>query len=68
MTQYRNWKIERVEGTQVGHTTNAGTLARAGIGTKRKVNGFLIHYPDGGTKWFDTLKEAKAYIDKYEGL
>lgn len=64
-TTYRGWRIDSWEGTQMGHTTNAGTLARAGIGTKRKVKCWEVHYPHGGSTTLDTLRAAKQYIDRY---
>ncbi len=67
MITYRGWKIEKTESTQVGHSlANSNSLKkRIGIGTKRKVSGYLVHYPEGGSRHCDTLKEAKAYIDNY---
>ena len=64
---YRGWTIERFEGTQLGHKTNSGLRGQLGIGTHRKVKGWELRGPDGGAKCVDTLKEAKAYIDAYEG-
>lgn len=63
---YRNWKIERVIGatwmrTEPDKKTGLPKARRS------KIDGWLLHYPDGGTKWTDTLAEAREYIDQYQG-
>lgn len=67
--EYRGWKIESYEGTNVGYniqTPGRGTGSRAGKG--RQVNGFTTTSPyDGYEKIHDTLRAAKKYIDDYEG-
>jgi hypothetical protein len=64
--EYRGWKVERCAGRQVGHRTEGGgLLKRLGIGTSRACRGWEAFYPDGGSKFFDTVKEAKAYIDRW---
>jgi hypothetical protein len=65
---YRGYRIERAEGVQMGHKTNASTGARAGLGTKRKASGWLVTGADGADlKWAGTKKEALAYVDAREG-
>lgn len=34
---------------------------------RRKIKGYEVFYPDGGSRICDTLKEAKAYVDSYMG-
>ncbi len=37
-------------------------------GKGRKIRGYLLtRQEDGRTKWVDTIVEARAYIDQYEG-
>ena len=63
---YRGFRIERYEGFQMGHKTNAGLRASLGLGTCRKYKGWQLFYPDSdGSKIVDTLKEAHEYIDAY---
>ncbi len=62
MASYRGWKIERVK--DVRHTTGYGRGRRS-----RKISGWWIYYPDSdGSRWCDTLTEAREYIDRYEGV
>ena len=60
---HRGWRIEKWAGQHVGYQTGTGKFGKG-----RKSSGWLIHYPDGGGKIVDTLKEAKHYIDVYEGV
>jgi hypothetical protein len=62
---YRGWTIEPYEGTQVGYTTHGRGYTSFGKG--RKVHGYVINYPEGGSKFVNTLKEAKKCIDEYLG-
>lgn len=66
---YRGWKIQAFSGTETGHKLSGSrsTLAQVGIGTHRKIAGYLIHYPEGGTKHVKTMKAAREYIDAYMG-
>lgn len=36
-------------------------------GGHRKERGYLIHLPDGGTKFVPTQRRARQYIDNYIG-
>lgn len=63
--KYRGFKIERVIGA-----TWIRTEIRHGLPRKcrSKINGYLCYYPDGeGSKWVDSLDDAKKYIDDYHG-
>ena len=67
---YRGWEIEKVtDAVNVGYRPDtvsyAGTARAKIIHHTRKVSGYYVHYPDGGARWCDTLKEAKRYIDNY---
>ena len=67
---YRGWEIERVVGaTNIGYrdstVVRAGTSEVKTVHHFRKVSGYYVHYPDGGSRWCDTLKDAKRYIDRY---
>lgn len=74
---YRGWKIEPYEGTQVGYRPSTfrdrnfrdpkGSPDKIQVHHSRKASGYLVHYPDGGTKFCETLKKAKEYIDNYLG-
>lgn len=33
----------------------------------RQEKGYLIHYPDGGTKFVKTLTQLRKYVDSYLG-
>lgn len=64
---HRGWRIEKHAGQQVGYQTGTGKFGKG-----RKTSGWLIHYPEtegrAVGKIVDTLKEAKHYIDVYEGV
>ena len=64
---HRGWRIEKSAGRQGNYMTETGKFGKG-----RKVSGWLIHYPEtegrAGNKFVDTLKEAKHYIDVYEGV
>lgn len=68
-TMYRGCRIERVENAiNVGyaparHNREKHTLTER----TRKVTGWVVHYPGGGTSWADTLKKAKERVDDYIG-
>lgn len=66
---YRGWRIERIEAWNIGYdipARSSSTISHRGRG--RQFNGFEIFYPDSsGSKVFTTLREARAYIDRYEG-
>lgn len=67
---YRGWSITPDESTQVGHKLSGSrsVLAQVGIGTHRKVKGYVLTYaPDDATKMVSSLKEAYEYIDNYMG-
>ena len=59
---HRGWRIESTEATQMHYATATGKQGKG-----RKVGGYLVHYPEGGTKTVPTIKAAKAYIDAYLG-
>lgn len=66
LTTYRGWKIERETGATWIRTErdHAGRLRDR----RSKVDGWLLHYPDGGNgKFVRTLQKARDYIDAYEG-
>lgn len=63
---HRGWRIEKWAGGHVGYRTETGKFGKG-----RKSSGWLIHYPETegtGGKIVDTLKEAKHYIDVYQGF
>ena len=61
-TNYRGWTVEKYEGVQVGYRTATG------FGKGRKTGGYLLtKSEDGAKKFVSNLKEAKEYIDDYEG-
>lgn len=71
---YRGWTIEPFEGTHIGYKLPNSRNIRPQIGryTHRKIKGYQITAPPdetgyAATKHVDTLKEAHAYIDSYEG-
>lgn len=59
---YRGWRVVRDEGTHIGYRTPTGKRGKG-----RRVTGWVMHYPEGGSKWVDTFAEAQAYIDEYLG-
>lgn len=65
VTEYRGWSIARIEGRQVGYSTDTGKRGKG-----RQSNGYTLshpeHYPSGG-KFVSTVKEAKEYIDTFMG-
>ena len=67
---YRGWRIEPETTTQVGHKLpdRRNVMQQDGLRTRRKVKGYLLHGPDGATKFVDTLADAHRYIDQYEGV
>lgn len=69
ITEYRGYKIEKVETTQVGYKlpNSRGTLAKVGIGNSRKQNGVMVTEPDGHDRFFDNMKKAKEWIDNQIG-
>lgn len=64
---HRGWRIEKWAGHVGGYMTETGKFGKG-----RKSSGWLIHYPEteghAAGKIVDTLKEAKQYIDVYEGF
>jgi len=68
-SDYKGWSIVRDESIQIGYKLPnlRSTLAQVGIGTHRKINGYVAshpeHYPSG--KHFTTLKHAREYIDAF---
>lgn len=62
-TNYRGWIVEKYEGVQLVYRTSVGP------GKGRKIGGYLLtKSEDGAKKIVGNLKEAKEYIDEYEGM
>lgn len=65
--EYKGWKIEKHSGVQVGDYLT-GKYGERKRGRGRKLSGVIAKSPlefGGQEKFFDTLKEAKEYIDNY---
>lgn len=62
---YKGFQIEDYEGVSARPATYAGLGRGESTGGFRKERGFLIHLPDGGTKFVGTYRAAKTYIDNY---
>jgi hypothetical protein len=61
--EYRGWKIDRFEGTQLGYRTENGKRGKG-----RTVRGYAVIGADLETpKIVATIKEAKSYVDSYLG-
>jgi hypothetical protein len=63
---YRGVRVEPFEGTSARPASYAG-LGRGEMYRFKKEGGYLIQLPDGGTKFKETAKAAKQYIDQYMG-
>lgn len=66
--EYRGFRIERQEGTQIGHKReNSRSIGdRLGFNTHRKVTVWLVYDAEGrylSTR--DTLRDAKRYAEEY---
>src|SRR6185369_14975240 len=68
-SEYRGFKLEHVEATQMGHELpNSRSLKQQlGFNTRRKVKGVHATDKDGYTRFFKYHKHAKQWIDDYHG-
>jgi len=74
---YKGFRVEKFEGQTATSTSYGREKGRfdAGKGQSysdsrtrfKKVAGYYVEYPDGGSKFCSSLKEAKRYIDAYLG-
>jgi hypothetical protein len=65
--EYRGFEIEKVvRPIQMGHD-RARIAGTKRPGTRILPVQYLIHYPDGGGKYVNTMKAAHEYIDEYLG-
>lgn len=65
--EYRTFRIDPYEGTSARPATYAGLGRGEMTGGHRKERGYLVHLPDGGSKFVPTMKRAREYIDSYLG-
>ena len=56
----KGYKLEKFEGTQIGHTTPSGIRTR-GV---RKSSGWMVIDPDGYSRFFDNKSEGQKFIDE----
>ena len=68
LSEYKGYHIERFQGTQVSY--GASERQAKGLDIRlcdftrtRKCVGVLVVEPDGYQRFFNTLKEAKKWID-----